>query len=292
VTIPSSVTSIGEEAFAYCTGLTNVTIPNSVKSLGKWAFINCSGLTSVTIPSSVTNIGYGAFAYCTDLTNVTIPNSVTSIEYGAFSGCTGLSRAYFNGNAPSMGSSVFEYCASNFTVCYTTGSTGFTTPTWYGYPASVCGDSDGDGIPDNEDNCPNKPNGPLLGTCSADSGNPGINCTSDADCAKGCSSNGICIKDQRDSDSDGLGEVCDVCPLDANNDIDGDGVCGNVDNCPTIANPSQQDTDGDGIGDACDNCPTISNPDQIDTDGNGIGDRCDTEYLWIALQECEAQLPK
>ena len=151
-------------------------------------------------------------------------------------------------------------------------------------------DIDHDGIPDYEDNCPIKPNGPDLGTCSSTSDKPGGNCTSDADCATGCSSNGLCIKDQTNSDGDQFGDVCDICPLDANNDIDGDGVCGNIDNCPSVANPSQQDTDGDGIGDACDNCPTISNPDQIDTDHNGIGDRCDTEYLWIALQECEAQL--
>jgi hypothetical protein len=99
--------------------------------------------------------------------------------------------------------------------------------------------------------------------------------------------NALNIKDQINSDGDGLGDVCDTCPLDANNDIDGDGVCGNVDNCPTVAHLNQQDADGDELGDACDNCPTISNPDQIDTDANGIGDS-----LWTALQECEAQLPK
>ena len=66
---------------------------------------------------------------------------------------------------------------------------------------------------DYQDNCPNKPNGPNLGTCSATSDNPGITCSSDADCVIGCSSNGLCIKDQRDSDGDGVGDVCDVTPV-------------------------------------------------------------------------------
>jgi hypothetical protein len=37
-----------------------------------------------------------------------------------------------------MGTGVFIGCASNFTICYTEGSTGFTSPTWQGYPAKVC----------------------------------------------------------------------------------------------------------------------------------------------------------
>jgi hypothetical protein len=52
-----------------------------------------------------------------------------------------LTKAYFLGNAPSMGGQVFYNCASNFSICYTAGSTGFTTPTWYGYPAAVCGET-------------------------------------------------------------------------------------------------------------------------------------------------------
>ena len=79
VTIPDSVTSIGESAFEDCTGLTSVTIGNSVNSIGKYAFYGCTGLTSVTIGNSVTSIGDRAFYKCTGLTSVTIPDSVTSI---------------------------------------------------------------------------------------------------------------------------------------------------------------------------------------------------------------------
>jgi len=118
-----------------------------VIGIGGAAFINCTGLTSVTIPNSVTTIGQGAFGACYGLTSVTIPNSVTSIWSSAFYRCTSLTSAYFLGNAPLMGSGVFSGCASNFTVCYTAGATGFATPTWVYYragsivsscPASVC----------------------------------------------------------------------------------------------------------------------------------------------------------
>ena len=90
VTIPNSVTSIGNSAFYYCSNLTSVTIPNSVTSIGGYAFQRCSSLTSVTIGNSVTTIGYSAFSDCSSLTSVTIPNSVTYIGDYAFSGCSSL----------------------------------------------------------------------------------------------------------------------------------------------------------------------------------------------------------
>ena len=92
VRIPNSVTSIDNSAFYWCDGLTSVTIPNSVTSIGSYAFEGCTGLTSVTIPNSVTSIGDYVFRWCTGLTSITIPNSVTSIGYDAFSDCTGLTE--------------------------------------------------------------------------------------------------------------------------------------------------------------------------------------------------------
>ena len=77
-----SVTSIGDDAFEDCSGLTSVTIPNSVTSIGSSAFKGCSGLTSITIPNSVTSIENSAFYGCSGLTSVTISsNAIASKNY-------------------------------------------------------------------------------------------------------------------------------------------------------------------------------------------------------------------
>ena len=79
IIFPSSVTSIGNYAFANCSGLTSITIPSSVSSIGEYAFTSCGKLNSVNIPSSVTSIGPYAFGNCSGLTSITIPSSVSSI---------------------------------------------------------------------------------------------------------------------------------------------------------------------------------------------------------------------
>ena len=96
ISIPNTVISIGGSAFSGCNSLTSVTIPNSVTSIGNNAFSYCRGLTSVTIGNSVNNIGDYAFSDCNWLTSITIPNSVTSIGKGAFNGCSGLTTVNFN----------------------------------------------------------------------------------------------------------------------------------------------------------------------------------------------------
>jgi hypothetical protein len=107
VTIPDSVTSIGDYAFSFCRGLTSVTIPGSVTSIGEWAFSDCRGLTSVTILASVTSIREWAFSGCFALTSVTIPGSVTSIGEWAFLGCFALTSVTIPGSVTSIGQSAF-----------------------------------------------------------------------------------------------------------------------------------------------------------------------------------------
>ena len=90
----------GENAFDECISLTNITIPDSVTSIGQFAISNCPSLTSVTIPDSVTSIGTYAFNSCSSLTSVTIPDGVASIGAAAFDGCTGLTSITVNATTP------------------------------------------------------------------------------------------------------------------------------------------------------------------------------------------------
>jgi len=110
ITIPNSVTNIGDDAFADCSGLTSVTIPNNVTNIGDYAFAHCSILTSVTIPNSVTNIGEQAFWNCPKLTSITIPNSVTQIESGTFRDCSGLTSITIPNSVTTIGYNAFDGC--------------------------------------------------------------------------------------------------------------------------------------------------------------------------------------
>ena len=109
LTLPNSVKSIGDGAFAYCSGLTELTLPNSVKSIGDRAFAYCSGLTELTLPNSVTSIGNCAFGGCSGLTELTLSNSLTSIGKYAFKGCIGLEKITSLAEIPPMcGRGVFD----------------------------------------------------------------------------------------------------------------------------------------------------------------------------------------
>jgi hypothetical protein len=100
ITIPNSVTTIGNRAFQGCISLINVTIGEGVTVIGQYAFNDCSGLTSIIIPNSVTSIDELSFYYCTSLINVTIGEGVTSIGRYAFDGCTNISAIYIRATVP------------------------------------------------------------------------------------------------------------------------------------------------------------------------------------------------
>ncbi len=97
-TIPSdgSVTKIGAYAFYELTTLTDITIPTTITSIGNFAFAS-TGLTEIIIPNGIETIPQGAFKDCTSLTTVVIPSTVTTIKTEAFYGCSSLQNAYFAG---------------------------------------------------------------------------------------------------------------------------------------------------------------------------------------------------
>ena len=135
-------------------------------------------------------------------------------------------------------------------------------------------DTDGDGVPDSSDNCPNATN---PGQADLDGDGIGDACDSDRDgdgvvnAADNCPNTSNA--NQADLDGDGIGNVCDA-------DRDGDGVANATDNCADTANASQADSDGDGIGDACDSSTA---PRKCDVDADADVDLRDLDAILRAL---------
>ena len=179
-----------------------------------------------------------------------------------------------------------EVCNGQDDDCNGQTDEGFLDTDKDGIADCVDSDLDGDGVPNQQDNCPSAPNADqknndypedLLGdACDDDDDNDGVPDVSD---------NCPFVKnpDQKNHDADGLGDVCDP-------DDDNDTVPDAQDNCPFTPNADQADLDGDKVGDACDedldgdgilnvvdNCPATPNPNQKDNDNDKLGDPCDPD---------------
>ncbi len=123
--IPNTVTSIGNNAFYYCSNLTSITIPSSVTSIGDYAFYYCYNLKEITIPDSVVSIGSSAFYYCYNLKEIIIPNSVVSIGSYAFERCSSLTTIEIPASVTSIGYFAFLYCSKLTSLTFE------DTSTWY-----------------------------------------------------------------------------------------------------------------------------------------------------------------
>jgi hypothetical protein len=123
VIIGSGVTSMGVQGFYQCSALTSITIPNSVTSIENWAFYGCTLMTSVTIGTGVTSIGTNAFEQCTHLTSITIPNNVISIGGTAFGHCTVLVSVTIGSGVTNIGTFAFSYCSALVSITIPNGVT-------------------------------------------------------------------------------------------------------------------------------------------------------------------------
>jgi|GEM_PF-1716423 len=94
MSIPSSVTKIGEYAFYNCTNLSSLTLPSGVTEIGLSAFQGCKSLTSVTLPSGVKYVLSYTFYGCESLRSINLPSDLVSIDERVFAGCTGLTSIY------------------------------------------------------------------------------------------------------------------------------------------------------------------------------------------------------
>ena len=112
VTIPDTVTSIGDYAFYYCESLTNITIPNGVTNVGSYAFYHCEELTSIVIPKGVTIIKNNAFNSCYSLKSIILPEGITTIEFDGFDSCRSLTSITIPDGVRSIGAYAFSNCTS------------------------------------------------------------------------------------------------------------------------------------------------------------------------------------
>lgn len=110
MSIPSSVTKIGDYAFYNCTNLTSIELPSGVTEIGDYAFYNCTNLSSLTLPSGVKEIGFSAFRGCKSLTSVTIPSGVKYISSFTFRDCESLRFINLPSDLKYIGEEAFEGC--------------------------------------------------------------------------------------------------------------------------------------------------------------------------------------
>ena len=110
--IPSTVTSIENSAFMYCSALTNIVIPQSVTNIGYGAFRHCNSMTNIILGENILNLGDYAFDGCSNLLSVDVPNSILSIKEGVFKNCANLQSVHTGSSLTNIGKVAFEGCTN------------------------------------------------------------------------------------------------------------------------------------------------------------------------------------
>ena len=112
ISIPNSVTQIGDFAFSCCNHLQSIIIPNSVTDIGCYAFNACENLATIILSNSLKVINQNTFDGCSSLTKIVIPDSVKVIDDYAFYNCRGLSSVIIPNSVTKIGEYAFKGCES------------------------------------------------------------------------------------------------------------------------------------------------------------------------------------
>lgn len=114
VYLPSTITSLQNNIFSYCSSLENVIFADNcaLTSLPTYTFRNCSALTKISLPDNLETLGNYVFYGCTALTEIEFPDSLLSIGNYVFQNCSSLKKVYFPENLTSIGSYAFNKCSS------------------------------------------------------------------------------------------------------------------------------------------------------------------------------------
>ncbi len=111
VKLPDNITSLGDETFMTCSKLSSINIPNTLTSLGEFCLAFCN-ITKLTLPNSITNLGNNCFQSCENLETITLPQNITNLPAYCFHDCKKLSGITLHEGITSLGESCFEGCSS------------------------------------------------------------------------------------------------------------------------------------------------------------------------------------
>ena len=112
VKLPDNITSLGDNTFRNCNKLSSIKLPNTLTSLGEYCFESCHGLTSLLLPNSITTLGWGCFLSCYNLKTITLPNNITDLPGSCFAHCYSLSQITLHESITSLGIGCFSSCSS------------------------------------------------------------------------------------------------------------------------------------------------------------------------------------